>query len=87
MTAKTIEKELSKIKDRNKRVEADKAWEISWTRKIFIAVLTYIVFVVFFIVAGLPSPCVNALVPSFAFLISTLTLNLIKKLWLKHHMK
>ena len=42
---KELEKEIELIKMRNKRVEADKAWETSWTRKICIAVLTYLVVV------------------------------------------
>ena len=36
-----LEKEIKEIKERNKRVETDKAWETSWTRKICIALLTY----------------------------------------------
>ncbi len=38
-----IEKELELIKKRNHSVELDKAWEKSWTRRIFIAGLTYII--------------------------------------------
>lgn len=52
----SLEKDIKDIKQRNKRVEVDKAWETSWTRKIVIAVLTYIVIVLFFVFAGLPKP-------------------------------
>lgn len=38
-----LEKEIPQIKERNKRVEADKAWETSTSRKIIIAIATYIV--------------------------------------------
>lgn len=31
-----LEKEINDIKARNKRVELDKAWETSWTRRICI---------------------------------------------------
>ena len=31
MSNKEIEKEIMKIKERNKRVELDKKWETSWT--------------------------------------------------------
>ena len=31
---KNLEKEIKDIKLRNKRVEADKAWETSWSRNI-----------------------------------------------------
>jgi len=41
-------KEIKNIIKRNKKVEADKAWETSFSRKILIAVLTYIVIVLFF---------------------------------------
>ena len=34
-----IEKEIELIKERNARVELDKKWETSWTRKICIAIL------------------------------------------------
>lgn len=43
MTPEEIEKELIAIKERNWRVEMDKAWEISWTRRLFIAVATYVI--------------------------------------------
>ena len=44
-----IKKEIQEIKERNRKVEKDKAWETSWTRKILVAILTYIVVVLFFI--------------------------------------
>ena len=78
-----IEKEIQDIHARNKRVEGDKAWEISWARKVLISVLTYIVIVVFFYFAGLPKPFVNAVVPAVAFVLSTFTLSICKKMWLK----
>ncbi len=76
-----LKTELIEIKARNKRVEADKAWETSWTRKLLISVLTYFVIVAFFLSAELPAPFVNAIVPSMAFVLSTLTVPFIKKYW------
>jgi hypothetical protein len=78
-----ITKEIIKIKQRNERVEADKTWELSWARKIVIAILTYIVIVIFFLIADLPNPFVNSLVAAVAFVLSTLSISLLKKLWLK----
>ena len=78
-----ITKEVEIIKARNKRVEADKAWETSWTRKVVILLLTYIVIVIFFFTAHLPEPFANAVVPSVAFMISTLTVPFVKRWWLK----
>ena len=78
-----LEKEITQIKKRNRRVEADKAWETSWFRRGLVAILTYIVIVVFFYFAGLPKPFVNSIVPALAFILSTLTLQIFKQLWTK----
>ena len=78
-----LQLEIEEIRKRNQRVEADKAWETSWTRKIVVSILTYIVIVVFFYFAGLPKPFINAIVPAVAFVLSTLTVPLFKKWWLK----
>ena len=77
-----IEQRLQAIEARNRRVELDKAWETSWARKIIIFLLTYTVIVIFFFFARLPSPFLNAIVPSLAFVLSTLTIPLFKKWWL-----
>ena len=80
---KELESEISKIKERNRRVEKDKAWETSWARRILVFVNTYIVVVVFFYFAELPRPFLNSIVPALAFLLSTLTLSYFKNLWMR----
>lgn len=82
-----VEKEIEKINQRNRRVEVDKAWETSWTRKVVVAFLTYAVVVLFFVFAKLPDPFVNSIVPTLAFIISTSSLPLFKKIWLKFNKK
>ncbi len=77
-----LKKEVEKINERNKRVELDKAWELSWTRKIIVAILTYVVVVCFFIFAHLTDPFINSIVPSLAFIISTLSMPVFKKIWM-----
>lgn len=47
MDNQELEKEIIKIKERNKKVELDKKWETSWTRKICICILTYIVVIIY----------------------------------------
>jgi len=47
----TLEKVIQQIKERNKKVESDKARETSRLRKLAIAILTYIVIVLFFSIA------------------------------------
>lgn len=78
-----IKQQLDAIQARNKRVEADKAWETSWSRKLLIAILTYIVVVLFFFAAELPEPFINAIVPSLGFVISTSTVPFFKRWWIK----
>lgn len=78
-----LKKEIDEIKARNKRVEADKAWETSWMRKFLILLVTYIIIVIFFFVAKLPDPFANAVVPSVAFVLSTFTVPFFKKWWLR----
>jgi hypothetical protein len=82
-----LQQEIEKIKERNKRVEADKAWETSWARKIVVLILTYIVISIFFYSAGLSKPLLNAIVPALAFVLSTLTVPIIKKWWLSKFYK
>ncbi len=77
-----LKNEIIEIKQRNARVEADKAWETSLARKILVAILTYIVIVLFFAVAELPKPLINAIVPTLGFLLSTLSVSYFKTLWL-----
>jgi len=79
-----LEKDIIEIKERNRRVESDKAWETSWTRRALIFVFTYMVFMIFFVVAHLPKPFVNSLVPAIAFVLSTLSISFLKRIWLKY---
>jgi len=77
------ENELETIKQRNLRVENDKAWEISWARKLSIAAMTYIVLVVYLPMLGLQKSYLHATVPVIGYLLSTLTLPVLKNLWLE----
>jgi len=80
-------KEIESIKQRNKRVEIDKAWETSKTRKIIIAIMTYLIVVMFLITIKAPYPFLNALIPAIGFILSTLTLPIIKKQWVNKYYK
>jgi hypothetical protein len=79
--------EINLIKERNKRVEADKAWETSKTRRAVIALMMYVVIVIFLWTINAPKPFVNAIVPALGFVLSTLTLPVFKNIWLKSHYK
>jgi hypothetical protein len=80
----TLQQQIDTLKIRNKRVEADKAWETSWTRRILVLLLTYIVIVIFFLVTKLPDPFLNAIVPAVAFFLSTMSAPIFKNWWIKN---
>ena len=81
---KDLEKEIELIKERNKRVEKDKEWETSWTRRICIMVLTYIVVVIYsYIVQKYNNIFFSSIVPVIGFTLSTLSLKLVRKIWEK----
>lgn len=81
-----LEKEIELIKERNLRVEGDKGWEVSWTRRMFIAVSTYIIAGIWLIAIKDSVPLLKALVPSAGYLLSTLSLPFIKKWWIKNNL-
>lgn len=85
MVKKTIEERLTLIEARNRKVEADKAWETSWVRRLSIMVLTYLIVVMYLYFVVHINPWINALVPVIGFFLSTLTVQYIKNLWLKNH--
>ncbi len=84
MEIKELEKEIESIKARNKRVELDKSWETSWTRRLCIAVLTYIVVILYtYATQKINNIFLSSLVPVIGFTISTLSLKFIRKIWEK----
>ncbi|MBO7560518.1 hypothetical protein J6T21_00545 [Candidatus Saccharibacteria bacterium] len=85
MDTKKLESEIKKIKARNARVELDKAWETSWTRRICIMVLTYIVVIAYsFTIQQISNIFLSSLVPVIGFTLSTLSLKGVRKIWEKH---
>lgn len=77
-----VEERLEKIEQRNKRVEADKAWETSYTRKICICLLTYIVVVTYsYVIKEYNNVLLSSLVPVIGFFLSTVSINLVRKVW------
>lgn len=77
-----LEKEIKKIQERNKRVELDKAWETSWTRRICIMILTYIVVIIYsYVIREFDNIFLSSLVPVIGFTVSTLSLKLVRKIW------
>lgn len=77
-----LEKEIAAINQRNRRVETDKLWETSATRRVLVAIFTYLPIAIYMWAIGIRSPWLNAIIPTLGFLISTLSLPWIKKSWL-----
>ena len=79
-----LEKEIELIKERNKRVELDKLWETSWTRKICIMILTYLVVIIYsYLIKKFDNIFLSSLVPVIGFTLSTLSLKLVRNIWQK----
>ena len=82
---KELEERIKVIEERNKRVESDKAWETSFLRKILIIIFTYIFAVLYLKVADTTNPLFGAVVPCVGFYLSTQSINVIKKWWIKKY--
>ena len=77
-----MEEDLRSIKERNGRVEAEKAWERSYFRIGLISALTYGVASVVLYSIGNGAPLRNALIPTIGYFLSTQSLPFIKKNWI-----
>lgn len=82
-----IYSEIKALKERNYRVEADKAWEISNFRIVSISIITYTIasFVLYLI--GANNFLLGSLVPTVGYFLSTQSLPLIKKWWTNRFIK
>lgn len=79
---KELKTEIETIKARNRRVEADKAWEKSKTRTAFIAGMTFILVFIFMKVSPGQEPLPSAVFAVVAYWISTESYGVLKKWWL-----
>lgn len=79
-----LEHRVSHIEERNSHAELNKAWETSWTRKMFVAIFTYLAIAGYMNFVLKIEPWINAIVPTVGFLLSTLTLPFFKQIWTKY---
>ena len=80
----SLEKRVAAIEQRNRKVEADKAWETSLSRRGLLVLFTYIAVGAYLAAIGVKDAWLNAIVPAVAFMLSTLTLPYFKDIWLKN---
>ncbi len=78
-----LEAEITKINERNHKVEIDKAWEVSFTRRISIMILTYIVASIWLWAIDESYVFLKAVVPVLGYLLSTLSIPQVKRVWAK----
>lgn len=76
-----LQERVAKIEERNKKVEAEEKWNISWTRRIIVMIFTYLSIAIYFYFVIKENPWINAIVPTVAFLLSTLTLPWVRRFW------
>ena len=74
---------IENILARNKRVEAEKAWEVSRTRRAVIAIFTYVCACILLWSLGSTQFLLQALVPAVGYLLSTLSLPWVKRRWMR----
>lgn len=78
-----ITERIAALEARNLKVEAHKAWEGSWTRRVFIMFVTYAVAVAWLSVIHESNLWLKAVVPVAGFLLSTLTIGPLKQWWVR----
>ncbi|MDR3450665.1 MAG: hypothetical protein P4M15_13145 [Alphaproteobacteria bacterium] len=83
----TIEERLAVIEQRNARVEGDKGWETSWVRRGLIMGITYVCAIILLNILGHDGAWKHATVPVMGYLLSTLSLPEVKRLWLQNQGK
>ena len=80
-----LDKRIKNIEERNKRVELDKSWETSWTRRICIMILTYIVIIIYsYLIRKYDNIFLTSIVPVIGFILSTLSLKVLRRVWEKY---
>lgn len=84
---KALEMKIKKIEARNRKVESDKKWELSYFRRFLLVLFTYLAIGFYLNAVKIPEPWLNAIVPSVAFMLSTLTLPFFKALWIRYFSK
>jgi hypothetical protein len=86
-TLESLQNEINALKVRNANVEANKAWETSTLRIGAIVVITYFVAIVLMISLKTPQPFFAAFMPTVGFFLSTQTLPVLQRWYLRKRAK
>ena len=82
-----IEQELKTIRERNARVEADKAWETSLFRMLSLTLITYLAATTLLYFIGVSNFFLASLVPAAGFILSVQSLPVLKHWWINRYLK
>jgi len=80
---KKLRLEIDEIHARNRRVEADKAWELSYVRTGFIGLVTFLLVFVFLLLIHDGRPLLNGVLATLGYLLSSQTYGILKRFWIK----
>ncbi len=80
---KKLRLEIDEIHARNRRVEADKAWELSYVRTGFIGLVTFLLVFVFLLLIHDERPLLNGVLATLGYLLSSQTYGILKRFWIK----
>lgn len=84
---KLIERRIRNIEQRNEKVELDKLWETSYARRLLLTLFTYLAIGFYLQAIQISKPWLNAIVPAFAFMLSTLTIPFFRRIWINYFRK
>jgi len=82
-----LQHQIDELKERNARVETDKAWETSYARRALLMLFTYSAISIYMWAIEIDRPWLNAIVPTVGFMLSTLTMPWFKQKWIKKNRK
>ena len=80
---RNLEIEIQALKERNQRVESEKAWETSYVRTFALALVTYVIAAVVLCLIGVEIYLLVALMPTIGYMLSTLSLPVVRRWWIK----
>ncbi|MBP6098633.1 MAG: hypothetical protein KA477_01475 [Candidatus Levybacteria bacterium] len=80
---KKLRLEIDEIHARNRRVEADKAWELSYVRTGFIGLVTFLLVFIFLLLINDGRPFRNGILATLGYLLSSQTYGILKRFWIK----
>lgn len=82
-----IEQKIEAIETRNRRVDADKAWEVSGARRVAIAMLVFLAAWGWLALQGSDTALRDALFPPLGYLLSTTALSALRVQWEARHVE